>query len=93
MCFKTKTEAVTNLTECYLGVWHEIARIDFKHEEGLNNVSAQYTLDDNGNVHVLNSGYNYEKRNGKSRRLGKFQYNIAELKPFSCLLFGSMWWL
>lgn len=77
-------EAVTNFElNRYLGVWHEIARIDFKHEEGLNNVSAQYTLDDNGNVRVLNSGYNYEKKEWeKAEGWAKFRghEHIAELK-------------
>lgn len=45
----------------YLGVWYEIARMDFRQERGLNNVSAQYSLRENGNVAVLNSGYNVEE--------------------------------
>ena len=34
--------------ERYLGKWYEIARKDFKHERGLNNVTANYSINDNG---------------------------------------------
>lgn len=44
----------------YLGTWYEIARIDFKFEKDLNNTSAQYSLNEKGNVTVLNSGYNFK---------------------------------
>lgn len=69
--------------EKYLGTWYEIARIDFKHEEGLNNVSAQYSDDSKGNVLVKNSGYDYEKNewtvaNGWAKF--KRDKNVAELK-------------
>jgi len=45
----------------YLGTWYEIARMDFRQERGLNNVSAQYSLKENGDVAVLNSGYNVQE--------------------------------
>ncbi|WP_422505787.1 lipocalin family protein [Stenotrophomonas sp. GZD-301] len=39
----------------YLGTWYEIARLPMRHEpEGCTDVSAHYTLQDNGNVQVLN---------------------------------------
>ena len=34
--------------EKYLGKWYEIARFDHSFERGLNNVSANYSLRDNG---------------------------------------------
>lgn len=46
----------------YLGTWYEIARFDYRFEKHMDNVSAQYRLDEDGNVKVLNSGYNYEKQ-------------------------------
>ena len=45
----------------YTGKWFEIARLDFKHEEGLNNVTAQYSLNDDGTIKVVNRGYDYRK--------------------------------
>ena len=45
----------------YLGTWYEIARFDFRFEKDLDNVMAQYSLNDNQNVIVINSGYNFKK--------------------------------
>ncbi len=67
----------------YLGTWYEIARFDFRFEKNLDNTSAQYSLDKNGNVVVLNSGYNYIKKEWKKAEgLAKFRGNkdIAALK-------------
>jgi apolipoprotein D and lipocalin family protein len=41
----------------YLGKWHEIARLDHSFERGLTKVSAEYSLNDDGSVKVVNRGY------------------------------------
>ena len=41
----------------YLGKWYEIARIPNEFETELTNVSAEYSLLDNGDIEVINSGY------------------------------------
>jgi apolipoprotein D and lipocalin family protein len=41
----------------YLGTWYEIARLDHRFERGLNNVTANYSMRDDGGVRVLNRGY------------------------------------
>ncbi len=67
----------------YLGTWYEIARIDFRFERNLNNTSAQYRLNDKGNVVVLNSGYNFKKKEWKKAEgVAKFRGDkeVAELK-------------
>ena len=67
----------------YLGTWYEIARFDFRFEKDLDNTMAQYALDKNGHVKVLNSGYNYVKDKWTSAEgLAKFRgdKNIASLK-------------
>jgi apolipoprotein D and lipocalin family protein len=46
----------------YLGKWYEIARFDFKFERGLNNTTAQYSMNEDGTIKVVNRGYNYEKK-------------------------------
>lgn len=39
----------------YLGTWYEIARLPMRHEpEGCTDVSANYSLQDDGNVRVHN---------------------------------------
>ena len=57
----------------YLGTWYEIARLDYRYERNLDNVSATYTLKDNGTIRVDNKGYNYKKQ--------KWQESIGKAKP------------
>ena len=42
--------------ERYLGTWYEIARLDHSFERGLEQVTATYSLRDDGGVSVLNKG-------------------------------------
>ena len=44
----------------YLGTWYEIARLDHSFERGLSNVTASYSLRDDGGLKVINRGYNVE---------------------------------
>ena len=41
----------------YLGTWYEIARLDHRFERGLSNVTANYSMRDDGGVQVVNRGY------------------------------------
>ncbi len=41
----------------YMGKWYEIARIHNEYEDNMTNVTAEYTLLDNGNVKIINSGF------------------------------------
>ena len=45
----------------YLGTWYEIARLDHSFEEGLSQVTADYRLNDDGSIKVINRGYNAEE--------------------------------
>lgn len=59
----------------YLGKWYEIARLDHSFERGLEQVTANYTLRDDGAVAVLNRGYSaadgeWEEAKGKARFVG-----------------------
>ncbi|MBL1214568.1 MAG: lipocalin [Ignavibacteriae bacterium] len=46
--------------EKYLGKWYEIARLDHSFERGLDSVSAQYSMRDDGGLKVINRGFNTE---------------------------------
>ena len=46
----------------YLGKWYEIARLDHSFERGLSNVSAEYSMRDDGGVNVLNRGFSIENQ-------------------------------
>ena len=53
---------VTNFkAEKYLGTWYEIARLDYSHERGMNQVSATYSLNSPDEIKVVNRGYLTEK--------------------------------
>jgi len=49
---------VTNFkVEKFLGTWYEIARLDYFHERGLNQVTATYSLRTPDELKVVNRGY------------------------------------
>ncbi len=55
----------------YLGTWYEIARFDHSFERGLENVTAEYLLRDDGKIDVINSGWKkgkYKVAEGKARQ-------------------------
>ncbi|MDG1767685.1 MAG: lipocalin family protein [Flavobacteriales bacterium] len=52
--------------EKYMGKWYEIERLPNKFEAGLKCVTAEYTLLEDGNIKVLNSGINEESGELKS---------------------------
>lgn len=57
-----KVNPVANFqADKYLGTWYEIARLDYYHEKGLNQVTATYSLRDDGGIKIFNRGYLSEK--------------------------------
>jgi len=67
----------------YLGLWYEIARLDFRFERNLNNTTAEYSLNPDGTIKVVNRGYNYVK-NKWTEAVGKAKFagdtNVGMLK-------------
>ena len=51
----------------YLGTWYEIARLDHSFERGLEKVTAEYSLRDDGGIKVVNKGFDPKKIDGKRR--------------------------
>jgi len=45
----------------YLGRWYEVARLDHSFERGLTNVTADYSLREDGGIRVINRGYSTEE--------------------------------
>ncbi len=61
--------------EPYLGTWYEIARLDHRFERGLSNVTAYYSMREDGGVHVLNRGFRiasgeWDEAEGKAYFIG-----------------------
>lgn len=46
----------------YVGTWYEIARLDHPFERGLQHVTAEYSLRDDGGLKVINRGYDVQKK-------------------------------
>lgn len=84
-CLDNSTVKELNI-EKYLGVWYEIARFDHRFERGLSKVRAEYILQNNGMIKVLNTGYDV-KRDKERLAIGR-----AKLTDISGLLRVSFFW-
>lgn len=59
-------EPITGLdADRYLGTWYSIARLDHSFERGLTQVTAQYTLREDGDIQVVNRGYDPDREEWK----------------------------
>ncbi len=84
--------AISNFNaDRYFGVWYEIARADHRFERNLTHVTATYSRRADGQIHVLNRGYNTQKEKwveAEARASFRGSSNDAELSvtffwPFS----------
>ncbi|MDH3430778.1 MAG: lipocalin family protein [Gammaproteobacteria bacterium] len=74
----------------YLGKWYEIARLDHRFERGLSEVTATYSLRDDGGVKVVNRGFDrsaneYSEATGKAYFVGdtnRGQLKVSFFGPF-----------
>jgi apolipoprotein D and lipocalin family protein len=57
----------------YLGTWYEIARLDNRFEKGLEQVTANYTLQTDGSIKVVNRGFDPQKKDW-SEAVGKAKF-------------------
>ena len=77
----------------YLGKWYEIARLDHSFERGLEAVTAEYSLRDDGGIRVINSGRDSESqvaRQAEGRAYFVKEPNFGHLKvSFFGPFFGS----
>src|SRR5690606_34084286 len=67
----------------YLGTWYEIARLDHSFEEGLSQVTAEYRLNHDGSIKVVNRGYNAEAgewKEAEGRAVFVGDSNVGHLK-------------
>ncbi len=51
----------------YMGLWYEIARFNHSFERNLTGVTAEYRLQENGKIQVINSGHK-DSLNGELKR-------------------------
>ena len=58
----------------YLGTWYEIAILDHSFERGLEQVTAEYSLRDDGGIRVVNQGYDRINKRWE-RAVGRAYFN------------------
>jgi len=80
----------------YMGTWYELARIDHSFEKDLTQVSASYSLKDDGSVTVLNRGFDSVKQEwreaeGKARFLGSSELAALKVSFFGPFYVGDYW--
>ena len=75
----------------YLGTWHEIARLDHSFERGLEQVGAEYSLNEDGSVRVLNMGYDPVKKKWKAAE-GRARFaGAADVASLEVSFFGPFY--
>lgn len=75
----------------YLGKWYELGRIENSFEKGMNQTTAQYSLNSDGTIKVVNAGYDPAK--GKFRSAtGKAKFaDGANVGAFKVSFFGPFY--
>ena len=69
---KTLTPVRNFNLDRYLGKWYEIARLDHSFERGLEKITAEYSLREDGGISVVNRGYSPEDN----------EWSVAEGKAY-----------
>lgn len=77
--------------ERYLGKWYEIARLDHRFERGLINISAEYSLKEDGGVRVLNRGFNVEYKEWESAEGKAYFVDRPDIGRLKVSFFGPFY--
>lgn len=75
----------------YLGKWYEIARLDHSFERGLNNITAEYSLRDDGGVKVINSGFSKEDNDWQQAEGKAYFVNKTDSGHLKVSFFGPFY--
>lgn len=75
----------------YLGKWYEIARLDHSFERGLDNISAEYSLKDDGGVKVINSGFSKEDNEWQQAEGKAYFVDAADTGHLKVSFFGPFY--
>jgi apolipoprotein D and lipocalin family protein len=77
--------------EKYLGKWYEIARLDHYFERGLTRVTADYSLQEDGGVRVLNRGYSEKEKTWKEAEGKAYFVQETEIGYLKVSFFGPFY--
>ena len=75
----------------YLGQWYEVARYDHSFEEGLSNVTATYSMRDDGGVKVINKGYSEEEGKWDTAEGKAYFVSSADIAHLKVSFFGPFY--
>lgn len=81
-------EPVTGFdVERYMGRWYEVARLDHRFERGMERVTAEYALQPDGTVQVVNRGFatakgEWKEARGKAKFLGRADVGALKVSFF-----------
>lgn len=77
--------------ERYLGRWYEIARLDHAFERGLEQVTADYSLRDDGGLRVVNSGYDRARQRWKEAEGKAYFTGARDVGSLKVSFFGPFY--
>jgi len=77
--------------ERYLGKWYEIARLDHSFEKGLSQVTAEYSLREDGGVLVLNRGFSESENEWKEAEGKAYFVNSSSEGYLKVSFFGPFY--
>lgn len=72
----------------YLGTWYEIARLDHSFERGLEQVTAKYSLREDGGIRVVNQGFNTAKKRWKQAEGRAYFTGTSDIGRLKVSFFG-----
>ena len=75
----------------YLGKWYEIARLDHSFERGLSQVTADYSMRDDGGVKVINRGFNAEAGEWSEAEGKAYFVQSADIAHLKVSFFGPFY--
>ncbi len=75
----------------YLGTWYEVARLDHGFERGLDRVTAEYSLREDGGVRVLNRGYDTANARWKEAEGRAYPVSTPDVGHLKVSFFGPFY--
>lgn len=75
----------------YLGKWYEIARLDHSFERGMDRVTAEYSMREDGGVTVVNRGYLTKKGEWKEAKGKAYFVNSSDQGYLKVSFFGPFY--
>jgi apolipoprotein D and lipocalin family protein len=75
----------------YLGKWYEIARLDHSFERGLEQITAEYSLREDGGVRVLNRGFSAEDNEWREAEGKAYFVGAADRAHLKVSFFGPFY--